>query len=207
MRILALLLLFLMGGARALAADGAALQRHRLSRPTGATSPSSNMACRTASGFPYWDVFVIDLKNNEWVKGSPVRVCAGGGRARSLADARDKARTAAAGRLRQANVTEPADAARRQSGNRSAWPCASASHSTAGTPAWGAAGADEATEAPAPRAVSCENVDLPRPAGCPRSDGDTYGFALTLKDSTTRQCTRVIHEDTRSPPRAMPAGL
>jgi predicted secreted protein len=43
-----------------------------------------------------------------------------------------------------------------------------------------------------------ERIVLPRPAGCPEDDGDTYGFTLTHK-RLDDGATRMIHEDTRLP--------
>ena len=106
MRLLALLLLAVPGGERALAANGAALNLIGYS-PDGRFFAFEQYGHEDGSGFPYWDVFLIDLEKNEWVEGTPVEIWLEDDGA-SLAAARDKARSAAAAALAAAGVTAPA---------------------------------------------------------------------------------------------------
>lgn len=194
MRILALLLLFLMGGERAYAANGAALGLIGFS-PDGRFFAFEQYGHEDASGFPYWDVFVIDLEKNDWVKGTPVRLWLEEDGA-SLAEAREKARTAAAGALRQANVIAPAELL---AANPATEVLAVRERVTFDRwyRSWGARSGDEGTEL-LRHELSLENIVLPRPAGCPEEDGATHGFALTHK-RIDDGVTRVIHKDARIP--------
>ena len=72
MRAVLLLVLMVLGCSRALAADGAAFNAIGYS-PDSRYFAFEQYGVQDGSGFPYWDVFVIDLKTNEWVKGSPYR--------------------------------------------------------------------------------------------------------------------------------------
>lgn len=194
MRILALLLLLLTGSERALAADGAALGIIGYS-PDGRFFAFEQYGHGDGSGFPYWDVFVIDLEKNEWVKGTPVQLWLEEDGA-TLAEARDKARTAAATALKQANVIAPAELL-------AANPATEVlSHRERITfdrwyKSWGARSDDKGTEL-LRHELSVETVVLPRPSACHADDGDTYGFILTHK-RLDDGVARVIHKDTRIP--------
>ena len=60
------------------------------------------------SGFPYADIFILDLKTNAWVDGSPIRILIEDETA-TLAAARAKAIATAASRCcRRIAITEPA---------------------------------------------------------------------------------------------------
>ncbi len=194
MRILALLLVLLMGGERAFAANGAALGLIGFS-PDGRFFAFEQYGHEDASGFPYWDVFVIDLEKNDWVKGTPVQLWLEEDGA-SLAEARDKARMAAAAALKEANVTAPAQ-------------LLAANPATEVLPArerltfdrwyrsWGARADDKGTEL-GRHELTVERIALPRPSACHEDDGDTYGFTLTHK-RLDDGVVRVIHKDTRIP--------
>jgi predicted secreted protein len=194
MRILALLLLLLIGGERAYAANGAALGLIGFS-PDGRFFAFEQYGHEDASGFPYWDIFVIDLEKNDWVKGTPVQLWLEEEDA-SLAAAREKARAAAAPALQQANVIAPAELlaaspatevlAQRERLTFDRW-----------YRSWGARTDDKGTEL-GRHELWVEPIVLPRPAGCHEDDGDTYGFILTHK-RLDAGVTRVIHQDTRIP--------
>ena len=94
MRVLTLLVVLILGSARALAADGAAFNAIGYS-PDSRYFAFEQYGVQDGSGFPYWDVFVIDLKSNEWVKGSPYRALLESETAK-ISAARDQARAAAA---------------------------------------------------------------------------------------------------------------
>ena len=76
----------------ALAADGAEFNAIGYS-PDSRYFAFEQYGVQDGSGFPYWQVFVVDLKTNEWVKGAPVRVVLENEQAK-LSAARDKAHSA-----------------------------------------------------------------------------------------------------------------
>jgi predicted secreted protein len=194
MRILALLCLLLFGSGPALAANGAALGIIGFS-PDARYFAFEQYGHEDASGFPYWDIFVIDLEKNEWVKGTPVQLWLEEDGA-TLAQAREKARTAAAEALRQANVIAPAEIL-------AATPATEVSAQRERITfdrlykSWGARSDDRGTEL-LRHELWVENQLLPRPAGCPEEDMETYGFALKHKNIDSG-VTRVIHKDTSIP--------
>jgi predicted secreted protein len=147
------------------------------------------------SGFPYWDVFVIDLKTNEWVKGSPYRAMLESEEAKPAA-ARDQARAAAAPALKELNITEPAEliaanpatevVAERERMTFDRW--------------YTSLGSRAADKSPLEVRfnLAVETVKLPRPAACPEGDGDSFGVRVILKDLQTGT-SRAIHEDKSIP--------
>ena len=106
MRRLALLLLSLLACGRAMAADGAAFNPIGYS-PDGRYFAFEQFGMQDGSGFAYWDVFVIDLKDNSWVTGSPYRVVIKNEDESKLTDAREKARSAAAPAIAQYTSPNP----------------------------------------------------------------------------------------------------
>ncbi|MCA3556118.1 DUF2259 domain-containing protein [Aestuariivirga sp.] len=194
MRALLLLVLLTAGCGRALAADGAAFN------PIGYSPDSRYFAfeqygVQDGSGFPYWDVFVIDLKANEWVKGSPYRALIESEQARPAA-ARDQARAAAAPALNELDITQPAE-------------LIAANPSTEVVPERERLTFDRWYESLGARSgqqsqlgvrfeLSVEKTALPRPAQCPPGDGESHGMRVNLKDLQTG-ASRVIHEDKTIP--------
>lgn len=194
MRVLGLLLLLVLGSTRALAADGAAFN------PIGYSPDSRYFAfeqygVQDGSGFPYWDVFVIDLRANEWVKGSPYRALLESETAKVSA-ARDQARAAAAPALRDLAISEPAE-------------LIAANPATEAVPERERIVFDRWYESMGARAdhtgqlgvrfeLSVEKLPLPRPAKCPKGDGDSFGVRVSLKDMQTNS-SRVIFADTSIP--------
>ena len=192
MRGLALLALLVLGSARAMAADGAAFNAIGYS-PDSRLFAFEQYGVQDGSGFPYWDVFIIDLKANEWVKGSPYRALLESEQAQPAA-ARDQARTAAAEALKP--ITEPAE-------------LIAANPATEVVPArerltfdrWYeslGARADVKSQIGARFELSVEKIPLPRPAKCPEGEGDSFGVRVSLKDLQTGT-NRVIHEDRSIP--------
>jgi predicted secreted protein len=194
MRIIALLLLLVLGGERAQAAGTAALGVIGFS-PDGRYFAFEQYGHDDASGFPYWDIFVIDLARNEWVAGSPVELWLEEDGA-TLAQAREKARSRAAPALEQANVIAPAQvlaanpatevAAERERLTFDRW-----------YKSWGARADDKGTELQR-HELLIEPIVLPRPSACHEEDGETYGFTLTHR-RIDDGATRVIHKDARIP--------
>ena len=194
MRALALLLFVILGCTRAFAADGAAFNAVGYS-PDSRYFAFEQYGVRDGSGFPYWDVFVIDLKSNEWVKGSPYRALLESETAKVSA-ARDQARTAAAPALKDLNITEPAE-------------LIAANPSTEVVPDRERLTFDRWYESLGARSgeksqlgvrfeLSVDKLPLARPAKCPEGDGDSFGVRVNLKDLQTGT-SRVIFEDTSIP--------
>lgn len=192
MRAAAVFAALVIGSAPALAADGAAFN------PIGYSPDSRYFAfeqygVQDGSGFPYWDVFVVDLKANEWVKGSPYRALIESEEAKPAA-AREQARAAAAEALKP--LTEPAE-------------LIAANPATEAVPERERLTFDRWYESLGARAgeksqlgvrfeLSVEKIPLPRPPKCPEGDGDSFGVRVSLKDLQTGT-TRVIHEDKTIP--------
>ena len=193
MRIIAALLLLLAGAVRAVAADGAALNGLGYS-PDGRYFAFEQYGVQDGSGFPYWDIFLVDLQSNEWVKGSPWRVLLQDEQAK-LSSARDKARAAAAPALAEKSVTEPAQllaampatevAADRQRLSFDRW-----YRPMGATPASPSNFTQRHELALAPK-------PLPAAANC-LTDDQTFGFTLTLKDVQSG-AIRTLAEDTAIP--------
>jgi predicted secreted protein len=72
MRWIILAVLGLLGITPAFAAD-AAQHRSLGYSPDGKYFAFEQFGIQDGSGFPYWDVFVLDLAANDWVKGTPAR--------------------------------------------------------------------------------------------------------------------------------------
>jgi predicted secreted protein len=194
MRTVLIVLLMVLGCARALAADGAAFNALGYS-PDSRYFAFEQYGVQDGSGFPYWDVFVIDLKANAWVKGSPYRAMIESEEAKPAA-ARDQARAAAAAALKEFDITQPAE-------------LIAANPATEAVPErerltfdrWYAslgARANEKSQLGVRFELSVEKIALPRPAQCPEGDGESFGVRVSLKDLQTGT-SRVIHEDAAIP--------
>ena len=114
--LLVLILSAFLASAPALAADGAQ------SRAIGYSADGKYFAfeqfgVQDGSGFPYWDVFVLDLAANDWVKGTPVRILVEDEEQR-LPEARRQAMAKAGPVIERLAITEPADLLARQSLHR-----------------------------------------------------------------------------------------
>ncbi|WP_421694833.1 DUF2259 domain-containing protein [Aestuariivirga sp.] len=194
MRTLLIFLALILGCGRALAADGAAFN------PIGYSPDSRYFAfeqygVQDGSGFPYWDVFLIDLKANEWVKGSPYRAMIESEEAKPSA-ARDQARAAADPALKQLGITAPAE-------------LLAANPATEAVPERERLTFDRWYQSLGSRSgeksalgvrfeLSVEKLPLPRPAACPEGDGESYGVKVILKDLQTGT-SRAIFEDKSIP--------
>jgi predicted secreted protein len=187
-------LLVLFGCGRSLAADGAALGLIGYS-PDSRYFAFEQFGVQDGSGFPYWDVFIVDLKTNEWVKGSPYRALVEDENA-TVAAARDRARGAAAGALAEHGISEPAMLLAATPSTE-----VSADRQRIAFDRWYqsmGARSGNASDVLGRHELVVEDIALPRPAECPAEDGESYGFRLTLKDYHAGT-SRVIHEDKSIP--------
>lgn len=193
MRVIAALLVLLLGFGRALAADGAALNVIGYS-PDSRYFAFEQYGVQDGSGFPYWDIFLVDLKTNEWVKGAPWRVILQDEGAK-LSAARDQARAAAAEALAEKAITEPAEllaampatemATDRQHLTFDRWYLPMGSKP------------DSASDVKIRHNLALAQKPMPAPKGCMPED-QTFGFTLTLKDFQSGT-TRTLAEDTSLP--------
>lgn len=194
MRALAIFASLAIASAPALAADGAAFNAIGYS-PDSRYFAFEQYGVQDGSGFPYWDVFVIDLKSNEWVKGSPYRALLESETVKPAA-ARDQAHAAAAPALKELEITQPAE-------------LIAANPATEAVPDRERLTFDRFYESLGARAgeksqlgvrfeLTVEKIPLPRPAKCPEGDGESYGVRVILKDLQTGT-SRSIHEDKAIP--------
>lgn len=194
MRAPALLAALLIGSTPVLAADGAAFNAIGYS-PDSRYFAFEQYGVQDGSGFPYWDVFVIDLKSNEWVKGSPYRALIESEESKPAA-ARDQAHAAAAAALKDLDITQPAE-------------LIAANPATEAVPERERLTLDRFYESLGARSteksqlgvrfeLAVEKIPLPRPPKCPEGDGDSFGVRVILKDLQTGT-SRAIHEDKSIP--------
>lgn len=193
MRILAALLLLLIGSARAMAADGAALNIIGYS-PDSRYFAFEQYGVQDGSGFPYWEVYLVDLKTNEWVKGAPWRVILQDEQAK-LSAARDQARAAAEPELAARAITEPAEllaampatevSADRQRLTFDRWYIPMGSKP------------ETQSEVKIRHELALTQKPLPATGNC-LPEEQTQGFTLTLKDFQAGN-TRILAEDKTIP--------
>jgi predicted secreted protein len=194
MRLKAALVALLLGSSAAVAADGAAFNALGYS-PDSRYFAFEQYGVQDGSGFPYWDIFIIDLKTNEWVKGTPARALVESEEAKP-SDARDKAMAAAAPLLGDRNITEPAEII---AANPATEVVADRSHmifdrwytSMGAKP--GGSGTDIIRHE-----LVVEPLPLPRANGCAEAFGENFGFRLTIKDLRAGTA-RTLHEDKAIP--------
>lgn len=191
-RTLALLGLLLFASPQAEAADGAALNVIGYSADSR-TFAFEQYGVQDGSGFPYWDIFLIDLKANEWVKGTPVRILLKE-EAAKLSAARDRARADASEFLK--SVTEPAELLAANPSTEVV-----ADRETLLFDRWYIPfGSRPGTDSPVKirHELIAGKIPLPPPQGCPSDDGGFFGLRLTLRDLQAGT-SRVIHEDKSIP--------
>lgn len=194
MRAAALLLALLLGCGPVQAGDGAAFNAIGYS-PDSRYFAFEQYGVQDGSGFPYWDVFIVDLKMNAWVKGSPYRSLLQSEQA-SPASARGEARAAAAPALTDLNITAPAELL---AANPATEVVADRQRLTFDRYYEGrGATSGENSRLGVRFELAAEKVPLPRPSACPAGDGESYGVRVTLKDLQTGT-SRVIHEDQTIP--------
>lgn len=194
-RLALLLLLAVLACGRAWAADGAAFNPIGYS-PDGRYFAFEQYGMQDGSGFAYWDVFVIDLKDNSWVKGSPYRVVINNEDESKLTDAREQARSAAAPALTLYNITEPAMLLAANPGTE-----AVDTRERITFDRWYASlGSRKADtfQNEVRFEVSVETLKLPRPSTCPEENGDVFGLRVMVKD-LQMNISRAIHEDKTIP--------
>lgn len=194
MRFAAALFASLFAAAPALAADGAALNVLGYS-PDSRYFAFEQYGVQDGSGFPYWDIFILDTRSNEWVKGSPVRALVESEEARPSA-ARDKAMAQAAPLLKERAITEPAEILAANPATEVVADRASLSFDRWYMPMGASPGPGAS---PGIRhTLKTEAIPLPHAQGCSADMGENFGYRLTLTDNQTGK-SRTLHEDKAIP--------
>ncbi|HHY48378.1 MAG TPA: DUF2259 domain-containing protein [Alphaproteobacteria bacterium] len=140
------------------------------------------------SGFPYANIYVVDLPADRWVSGTPFRVTLDDEDA-DVEDARDAAREQAAARLDELAIVEAADPI---AVNGDGEPGAAGGNELVfGRPGYGLEPVDAATI----RTLALDVFPLEPAADCAVIDNEVFGFALRL-DGTE------VHRDAGPLPRS-----
>lgn len=194
MRIAAALAASLLAASSAVAADGAALDVIGYS-PDSRYFAYQQYGVQDGSGFPYWDIFILDTKSNEWVQGAPVRALIESEEAKPSA-ARDKAMAQAAPLLKERAITEPAEILAANPATEVVAHRGVLSFDRWYVPMGSAPGA---TASYAVRqTLKAEAIPLPHAQGCSAGMGENFGFRLTLTDNQTG-ASRTLHADKAIP--------
>ncbi len=194
MRFTAAFVASFLAGSSAFAADGAALNVIGYS-PDSRYFAFEQYGVQDGSGFPYWDIFILDTRSNEWVKGSPVRAMIESEEAKPSA-ARDKAMVQAAPLLKERAVTEPAEILAANPATEVVPDRTSLSFDRWYMPMGAAPGSGAS---PGIRhTLKTETIPLPHAQGCSADMGENFGFRLTITDNQTG-ASRTLHEDKAIP--------
>jgi predicted secreted protein len=188
----AVLLALAAGDARA--ADGAAFN------PIGYSPDSRYFAfeqygIQDGSGFPYWEIFVIDLKTDQWAKDTPVRKVAEDENA-SLAAPRGEATAAVLPILKALDISVPAELLAANPATEVVTDRARISFDRWYVP--GGSSPERRGPEVIRHGLALETLALDAPADCYPEDGPYLGFRLTITDVAMDQA-RVLHADDTIP--------
>ena len=187
-RFLPFLAFLLLSAASAKAADNAERAVIGFS-PDGRYFAFEQYGVQDGSGFPFSEIFIIDLTANRWVKGSPFREKIEDESA-LVSAARAKAANAAKALLAQMRTAEPGEVLASQ-------PPTEASGSRRHLefdPFYASLPGQTANR----YALSLELVPFPAPENCYADDGKQMGFILTIADND-RKTSAEIHKDSAIP--------
>lgn len=175
MRLLRVVLFLLMTATAARAADNA-------ERAVIGFSPDSRYfafeqyGVNDGSGFPYSEIFVIDLETNQWLKGSPFREKIEDESA-PVSAARAKVAKAASTLISQMKIAEPGEALAAQLPTQ-----AVTDRHRIGFDLYYKSYASQKS---GDYTLSLDLVAFPAPDSCYADDGKQMGFRLTLRDNKT----------------------
>ena len=190
--LLASLFLCLSAG-MSLAADAA--ERRILGfSPEGRYFAFEQYGVQDGSGFPYSEIFIIDLDNDRWLEGMPVRVRLEG-ESQSLANARDKAEAEARKFLKQTRIEDNGRVLATNPVNQRTEDARRLVFHSYYTSLGHLEAIDESDEDVINLAV--EDVVLPSPEGCPIGDTPLAGFVLKAKRGA--QALQEAHRDKSIP--------
>lgn len=179
----------------ALAADGAHLDIIGYS-PDSRYFAFEQYGVQDGSGFPYADIFIVDLVANTWVKGTPIRERLDDEEAR-IATAHKAAMARAVPLLQSLAINEPAAII---ASNPSGEVIAERSRITFDR--WyrssGPSSPDNKEMPEVRYELTAGTVDLPQGEGCPDDMGKTVGLVVSLKRMLTGE-VKEIHRDTSLP--------
>jgi predicted secreted protein len=193
LRALIAFLLLALGAHAARAADAA--ERDILGfSPDGRYFAFEQFGVQDGSGFPYSEIFMIDLENDKWMEGTPIRVRLDD-ETQSLPAARRQAREAAQSLLKSAKIE---DNARVLATNPLYQQMADAKELRFRT-YYTSFGHLEPIDSEEEDIVSLklEEIILPTPEGCPIGDTPMAGFVLTAKFG--HEPYREAHRDSKIP--------
>lgn len=179
----------------ALAADGAYLDIIGYS-PDSRYFAFEQYGVQDGSGFPYADIFIVDLVSNTWVKGTPIRERLEDEGAR-IATAHKAAMARAVPLLKLLAIGEPAAIL---ASNPSGEVVAERSRITFDR--WyrssGPSSPDNHERPEVRYELMIGTVELPQAEGCPDDMGKTVGLVVSLKRVLTGE-VKEIHRDTSLP--------
>lgn len=141
------------------------------------------------SGFPYSEIFVIDLDANQWVKGSPFRERIED-EAALVSSVRAKAAKSAAALLGQMKTAEPGQALAAQLPTQAA----ADHHRIDFDPFYW----NQVNQKGGQYTLSLDLAPFAAPENCYAEDGKQMGFKLTLKDNESG-AGKEVHKDTAIP--------
>lgn len=144
--------------------------------PDGRHFAFEQYGVQDGSGFPYAEIFVVDLETNQWVKGSPFRERLEDEGA-PVSAVRAKAAKAAAAMIGQLKIAEPGEALAAQLPTQ-----AVADRHRLSFDLYYKSQTDQKGD---DYTLALELVPFPAPASCYAEDGKQMGFRLTLKDNQT----------------------
>lgn len=174
------------------AADSASLGMMAYS-PDNRYFAFEQLGVQDGSGYPYADIFIIDLQKNAWVQGTPIRRLLEDETARPgkvHAAAMDAAQTL----ISSLDITEPAqylaDLPATEVG---------LSRTRVAFDRWynsiGGASAPQKSDTSSRTTLTLTMRDLPTPADCSTYDEPVRGFALAVKRALDSGPEDIIHED------------
>ncbi|MGE0008182.1 MAG: DUF2259 domain-containing protein [Parvibaculaceae bacterium] len=165
--------------------------------PDGRYFAFEQYGVRDGSGFPFSEIFIVDLDVNRWVKGSPFRETVEDDGA-PVSAARARAARAAQALVAQFRTVEPGRILASQPPTQ-----ASADrHRLSFDPFY----MSRASQAASRYTLSLEPVPFAAPAGCHAEDGRQMGFSLTVTDNDRGVSKEVYRDDAIPGSRYCPRG-
>lgn len=174
--------------APALAADGAQ------SRAIGYSKDWKYFAfeqygIQDGSGFPFWEIYMLDLAADSWVRGTPVRILIDDEEGR-LTTARDQAYAAARPLLDKLAINEPADLLAANPGTEDV-PDRTVVRFDA---YYNSAGPYARPEDRGAYEISVKTITVPSVQNCPDPDIELFGMELTLRNRRTGKAVTLARD-------------
>jgi predicted secreted protein len=162
--------------------------------PDGRYFAFEQYGVQDGSGFPYSEIFIIDLDNDRWVEGTPVRVRLED-ETQGLSKAREKAMAEAQSFLKQAQIEDNARVLASNPVNQKTENAQHLVFHSYYTSLGHLEPIDESDEDVI--ALTVEDVVLPTPEGCPIGDTPLAGFLLKVRRGA--EPFREVHRDKSIP--------